>query len=55
MLGDDGRFLFYDSYFACAANGDLFFDIPPETGSFGHGVDGLFWNEPVARARLEAY
>ncbi|KAK7970420.1 alpha-1-3-mannosyltransferase CMT1 [Apiospora saccharicola] len=46
MIGDDGRALFYDSYIARAANGDLFFDIPPETGSFGHGVDGLFWNEP---------
>ncbi|KAK8088788.1 alpha-1-3-mannosyltransferase [Apiospora hydei] len=55
VVGDDGRSLFYDSYIARAANGDLFFDIPPETGSFGHGVDGLFWNEPVARARLEAH
>ncbi|KAK8138330.1 alpha-1-3-mannosyltransferase CMT1 [Apiospora sp. TS-2023a] len=55
MMGDDGRALFYDSYIARAANGDLFFDIPPETGSFGHGVDGLFWNEPVARTRLEAH
>ncbi|KAK8049851.1 alpha-1-3-mannosyltransferase [Apiospora phragmitis] len=54
IVGDDGRSLFYDSYIARAANGDLFFDIPPETGSFGHGVNGLFWNEPVARARLEA-
>ncbi|KAK7940996.1 glycosyltransferase family 69 protein [Apiospora aurea] len=54
-VGDDGRSLFYDSYIARAANGDLFFDIPPETGSFGHGVDGLFWNEPVARARLGAH
>ncbi|KAK8055994.1 alpha-1-3-mannosyltransferase CMT1 [Apiospora rasikravindrae] len=55
VVGDDGRSLFYDSYIARSANGDLFFDIPPETGSFGHGVDGLFWNEPVARARLEAH
>ncbi|KAK7924000.1 glycosyltransferase family 69 protein [Apiospora marii] len=55
MLGDDGRSLFYDSYIARAANGDLFFDIPPETGSFSHGVDDLFWNEPVARALFEAH
>ncbi|KAK8874042.1 glycosyltransferase family 69 protein [Apiospora arundinis] len=55
MIGDDGRSLFYDSYIARAANGDLFFDIPPQTASFEHGVDGLFWNEPVARARLEAH
>lgn len=42
---------FYDVYVARARNGDLFFDVPPDTVSWARATD-LFWNEPVARARL---
>lgn len=45
--------LFYDVWVARALNGDLFFDIPAETGSWDHATE-LFFNEPVARARLAA-
>ncbi|AEO70631.1 glycosyltransferase family 69 protein [Thermothielavioides terrestris NRRL 8126] len=43
--------IFYDVYVARAINGDLFFDVPPDTVSWARAAD-LFWNEPVARARL---
>ncbi|KAH6842471.1 glycosyltransferase family 69 protein [Chaetomium sp. MPI-CAGE-AT-0009] len=43
--------IFYDVYVARAANGDLFFDVPPDTVSWAHASE-LFWNEPVARARF---
>lgn len=46
--------LFYDVWVARALNGDLFFDIPAATGSWDNAKD-LFWNEPVARARLAAH
>ncbi|KAH8912609.1 family 69 glycosyltransferase [Coniochaeta sp. PMI_546] len=45
--------LFYDVWVSRALNGDLFFDIPPVTTTWDHAKD-LFWNEPVARARLAA-
>jgi alpha-1,3-mannosyltransferase len=44
--------LFYDVYVSRAINGDLFFDIPLPEGSWAHAAD-LFWNEPIARERLE--
>jgi alpha-1,3-mannosyltransferase len=47
--GDDP--LFYDVWVSRALNGDLFFDIPADTGGWDNATD-LFWNEPVARARL---
>jgi alpha-1,3-mannosyltransferase len=50
--GDDP--IFYDSYIARSINGDLFFDIPPETASYSAAGD-LFWNEPVAQARFTAH
>ncbi|KAH6617382.1 cryptococcal mannosyltransferase 1-domain-containing protein [Chaetomium tenue] len=43
--------VFYDVYVARAANGDLFFDVPPDTVSWARAGE-LFWNEPVARGRL---
>ncbi|KAB5571917.1 cryptococcal mannosyltransferase 1-domain-containing protein [Coniochaeta sp. 2T2.1] len=45
--------LFYDVWVSRALNGDLFFDIPPDTGSWDN-AEYLFWNEPVARSRLAA-
>ncbi|SPQ19577.1 c1bb981c-17cc-4a4f-9c49-af1ef2a90dfa [Thermothielavioides terrestris] len=45
---------FYDVYIARAINGDLFFDVPPATVSWDRAAD-LFWNEPIARARLERH
>jgi alpha-1,3-mannosyltransferase len=45
--------LFYDVWVSRALNGDLFFDIPAENGSWDRAAD-LFFNEPVARARLAA-
>ena len=44
--------VFYDVYVARAANGDLFFDVPPDTVSWARAGE-LFWNEPVARERYE--
>jgi alpha-1,3-mannosyltransferase len=44
--------VFYDVYVARAANGDLFFDVPPDTVSWSRAGD-LFWNEPVAKQRYE--
>ncbi|KAK3333060.1 glycosyltransferase family 69 protein [Cercophora scortea] len=52
-VGDDPP-VFYDSYIARAINGDLFFEIPPSPSggvSWARATD-LFWNEPIARARL---
>lgn len=46
----DNPAVFYDVYVSRAINGDLFFDIPPWV-SWERATD-LFWNEPVARARL---
>jgi alpha-1,3-mannosyltransferase len=54
ILGSSGNSIFYDSYVARAINGDLFFDIPPGTDDFGMAHD-LFWNEPLSRARFDAY
>lgn len=45
--------LFYDVWVSRALNGDLFFDIPAPQTNWDHAKD-LFWNEPVARARLAA-
>lgn len=50
-VGADPR-VFYDSYIARAINGDLFFEVPPETTSWARATE-LFWNEPVARGRME--
>jgi alpha-1,3-mannosyltransferase len=43
--------IFYDVWVSRAINGDLFFDIPADTGSWDFSSD-LFFNEPVARSRL---
>lgn len=53
IFGAGGKPLFYDSYIARGISGDLFFEIPPETGSFAKATD-LFWNDPESRARFEA-
>ncbi|KAK0715043.1 family 69 glycosyltransferase, partial [Lasiosphaeris hirsuta] len=52
-LDDDNLPFFYDVWVARAINGDLFFDIPAETGGWEKGQD-LFFNEPVARQRMAA-
>lgn len=46
--------IFYDVWISRALNGDIFFDIPNGTGSWDNATH-LFWNEPVARARLAAH
>lgn len=46
--------IFYDSYIARSINGDLFFNIPPETASYSLAAD-LFWNEPKAQARFASH
>ncbi|KAK4031755.1 glycosyltransferase [Parachaetomium inaequale] len=43
--------IFYDVYVARALNGDLFFEVPPDTVSWSRAAD-LFWNEPLAHQRL---
>lgn len=53
IFGAGDETLFYDSYIARGINGDLFFDIPPGTGSFAK-ASNLFWNEPESKARFEA-
>jgi alpha-1,3-mannosyltransferase len=49
-IGDSS--MFYDSYVARAINGELFFDIPPETAGFEYAYD-LFWNEAESKRRFE--
>ena len=44
---------FYDIWVSRAINGDIFFDIPPETASWEHS-SVLFPTEPVAQARFKA-
>lgn len=53
VFGAGDQPIFYDSYIARGINGDLFFDIPPGTGSFAKATN-LFWNDPVSKARFEA-
>lgn len=49
--GGGGEPIFYDSYISRSINGDLFFNIPPETASYSQAND-LFWNEPEARKQF---
>jgi alpha-1,3-mannosyltransferase len=42
--------MFYDSYVARAINGDLFFEIPPETVSYDR-AQYLFWNDEISKRR----
>lgn len=53
IFGAEDVTLFYDSYIARGINGDLFFEIPPGTGSFAKATN-LFWNDPESKARFEA-
>lgn len=53
IFGAGDETLFYDSYIARGINGDLFFEIPPGTGSFAKATN-LFWNDPESKARFEA-
>lgn len=53
IFGAGDKPLFYDSYIARGISGDLFFEIPPETGSFAKATD-LFWNDPESKARFDA-
>lgn len=51
--GKDGKDFFYDVWIARGLDGDLFFDVPPESVSWV-GATNLFPHEPVARARMAA-
>ncbi|RYP71043.1 hypothetical protein DL769_004781 [Monosporascus sp. CRB-8-3] len=54
IWNDDGVSLFYDSYVARGINGDLFFEIPPDTVTYDL-AQNLFWNEPKSRALFESH
>lgn len=44
---------FYDVYIARGVNGDLLFNIPPETVSWSEATN-LFWNDPESKSRFDA-
>lgn len=44
--------VFYDIFISRGMNGDIFFDIPPDT-SWGRATY-LFWNDPETKARFDA-
>ena len=50
--GKDGKDFFYDVWIARGLDGDIFFDVPPESVSWARAVN-LFPHEPVARARMD--
>ena len=49
--GNDDQPVFYDVYIARGINGDIFFNIPPDTTSWQF-AQTLFWNDKGSQARV---